>query len=322
MAIKLEDFSLSSDVMLKGSLHKVGVVGCGIMGQQIALQTSQYGIDVVFVDLTEELVEKVKSAMSETLDGIINKWGMTAGEKKLILSRIYGTTDFSALAECDVIIETINSSKPGTSLPLRQNVFRKIEENVRPDAVIASNTATLMISDLSSVLKNPERAIGLHFIAPVRDVKIVELVRSLRTSQTAYEMAAKYVKMIGKKGIDVNESPGNISTRMIIPFVNEACEILMEGVASVSDIDETMCEASGHQMGPFEIADRVGLDKLLRWMENLYCEFGQVKYKPSPLIKRLVRAGMNGQISGEGFYKWSNGRKVGKKGPISNLGRE
>lgn len=322
MTLKLEDFSLSSEVMSKGSLHKVGVVGCGIMGQQITLQTSQMGIEVVFVDLTEDLVEHVFTSMSDTLDGIINKWGMTAGEKKLILSRIIGTTDFNKLAECDVIIETINSSKPGTSLPLRMDVFRKIEEAVSKDAVIASNTATLMISDLAAVLNRPERAIGLHFIAPVRDVKIVEVVRSLRTSDAAYEMAAKYIKMIGKKVINVNESPGNISTRMIIPFVNEACEILMEGVASVSEIDETMREASGHQMGPFEMADKVGLHKLLRWMENLYCEFGQIKYKPSPIIKRLVRAGMYGQVSGEGFYKWHNDRKVGKRGPISSLGRE
>jgi len=322
MGLRLEDLALNKKTPQKGMLHKVGIVGCGEMGQQIALQCSQYGIDVVFVDVNEEKVVEALQSMALTLDQIINKWGMTPNEKKLILSRITGSHDFSILAECDVVIETINSRKPGTSLEIRKSVFVKIEEIVRQDCVIASNTATLMISDLAAALKHPERALGMHFISPVREVSIVEVVRCQRTSDEAYEMLAKFAKMIGKEVVHVAESPGNISTRMIIPFVNEACEILMEGVASVSDIDRTMKEASGNMMGPFELADRIGLDKLLKWMENLYAEFGQLKYKPSPLLKRMVRAGLNGMHSGEGFYRWEDGRKVKKAGPLSKLGRE
>ncbi len=322
MGLRLEDLALNKKIPQKGMLHKVGIVGCGEMGQQIALQCSQYGIDVVFVDVNEEKVAEALNGMALMLDKIINKWGMTPNEKKLILSRITGSDKFSILADCDVVLETINSRKSGTSLEIRKDVFVKIESTVRPDCIIASNTATLMISDLASALKHPERALGMHFISPVREVSIVEVVRCQRTSDEAYEMLAKFAKMIGKEVVHVAESPGNISTRMIIPFVNEACEILMEGVASVTDIDRTMKEASGNMMGPFELADRIGLDKLLKWMENLYAEFGQLKYKPSPLLKRMVRAGLNGMHSGEGFYRWEDGRKVRKAGPLSKLGRE
>lgn len=322
MALRLEDLALSRKAPQKGELHKVGIVGCGEMGQQIALHCSQYGLDVVFVDLTSQIVEEALAHMAEQLDIIISKWGMTANEKKLILSRIQGNTDYQVLAACDLVIETINSRKPGTSLELRKAVFTRIESVVAPDCVIASNTATLMISDLASVLQHRGRAIGIHFISPVREVAIVEVVRCARTTDDAHATALKFARMIGKQAIQVAESPGNISTRMIIPFINEACEILMEGVASVHDIDETMMKASGHHMGPFETADRIGLDKLLRWMENLYHEFGQLKYKPSPIIKRLVRANMNGITSGEGFYRWSDGRKQPKGGPITHLGRD
>lgn len=322
MNINLEEFSLGRHEAPKGSLQKVGIVGCGIMGQQIALQTSQYGIDVIFLDLTEERIQEIFARLNTELDRVIKKWGMTPGEKKLILSRIQGTTQYADLKDCDIVIETINSKKTGTSLAFRQEVFRKLDEVLRPDAVIASNTATLMISKLSTVLKNPGRAIGLHFISPVREVKIVEVVRSLRTSAETWDFACKYVRMVGKEVIPVNESPGNISTRMIIPFINEACSILMEGVASVEAIDKTMREASGHLMGPFEMADTIGLDKLLRWMENLYTEFGDLRYKPSPLIKRMVRAGLVGQRVGEGFYKWNEKGKQIKPGTVATLGRE
>ena len=279
-------------------------------------------IDVIFLDLSEDRIKEVMARLNAELDRIINKWGMTPTEKKLILSRIASTTQYADLKDCDIVIETINSKRTGTSLPLRQDVFRRLEEVLRPDAVIASNTATLMISELSAVLQNPSRAVGMHFISPVRDVKIVEVVRSMRTSAEAWEFACKFIRMIGKKVIPVNESPGNISTRMIIPFVNEACSLLMEGVATVEQIDETMREASGHLMGPFEMADTIGLDKLHRWMDNLYDEFGDLRYKPSPIIKRLVRAGMMGQRTGEGFYKWTEKGRQTKKGPVSSLGRE
>ncbi|NTW24258.1 MAG: 3-hydroxyacyl-CoA dehydrogenase family protein [Lentimicrobium sp.] len=322
MSERLEDFSLGKTMHSKGSLQRVGVVGCGAMGQEIAVLISQSGIDVVFIDISDERVNEVMRRIEAHLDDRISKWGLTGSEKKLILSRIKGSTDYSVLSDCEIVFETVNSKKKGTSLELRQEIFRKIEAVVQPDAIIASNTATLMISEISSVLKRPERAMGLHFFSPVGKVKIIEAVRSVYTNQETYAMVSKLALLIGKKLISVNESSGNISTRMLVPLINEACEILMEGVATVSDIDETMKETSGLQLGPFEMADKIGLDKVLKWMENLYAEFGEQKYKPSPMLKRLVRANLVGRRVGEGFYLYQGGKRLPKKGSITNLGRE
>ena len=321
MSERLEDFSLGKSMQPKGSIQKIGIVGCGAMGQEIAVLVSQSGIEVAFIDVSDTRIEEVMNRIGKYLDDRISKWGLTGSEKKLILSRIKGSTDYTSLTDCDVIFETVNSKKKGTSLELRQEIFRKIEAVVSPTAVIASNTATLMISEISSALKNPERAIGLHFFSPVGKVKIIEAVKSVYTNSETYDLVSKLALLIGKKLINVNESAGNISTRMLVPLINEACEILMEGVATVADIDETMKETSGLQLGPFEMADKIGLDKVLKWMENLYIEFGEQKYKPSPVLKRMVRANLVGRRTGEGFYLYNNGKRSSKTGSITNLGR-
>ena len=276
---------------------------------------------MAFIDISDERIAEVFRRIEQQLDDRIRKWGLTGSEKKLILSRINGSTDYSTLADCDIVFETVNSKKKGTSLDLRQDIFRKIEAVVSPDAVIASNTATLMISEISSVLKNRGRAMGLHFFSPVGKIKVIEAVRSVYTTDETYAVVSKLALLIGKRLINVNESAGNISTRMLVPLINEACEILMEGVATVSDIDETMKETSGLQLGPFEMADKIGLDKVLKWMENLYAEFGEHKYKPSPVLKRLVRANLVGRRTGEGFYLYQDNKRLSKKGSITNLGR-
>jgi 3-hydroxybutyryl-CoA dehydrogenase len=322
MSESLDDFSLSKTVKHKGSLQKVGIVGCGSMGQQIAILVSQSGLEVIFIDITEEHVKQAFEGIKEMLDDRISKWGLTANEKKLILSRIKGSVNYKDISDCDLIIEAANTKVKGTQLEVRKDIFRQIEAVVRPDTIIASNTATLMISDIAEVLDYPERAVALHFMSPVSKVNIIELVHSVHTNEESLKMVAKFARMIDRKLIHVNESAGHISTRIICSLINEACQVLIEGVASVSDIDETMKEASGHQFGPFELADRIGLDKLLKWMENLYSEFGDTKYKPSPIIKRMVRADLVGRRTGEGFYKYHDGKKIAKKGPISNLGRE
>jgi len=192
----------------------------------------------------------------------------------------------------------------------RQDVFRKIEAVVSPTTVIASNNSSLMISDLASVLKHPERAVGLSFITPASTVKIVEVIKGRETDDKTYDFSIRFVKMLDKKPITLYESPGNISTRLIITLINEACELLMEGVASVQCIDETMKIGYGLQFGPFELADRVGLDKVLKVMNNLYQEFGSDKFKPSPIIKRLVRANLLGKKVLKGFYKYENGKII------------
>lgn len=309
MSEVLEDYALNEKLRKKESLRKVGIVGCGSVGQEIAWIVSQSGIEVIFVDVSEERVREIYESITRQLDLIIDRWGLTESEKRAILSRIHGTINYQDISECNLVMETISSNRPGTSLELRKEVFRKIEEHVSPDAVITSNISTLMISDLSATLKYPERAVGLHFMIPPT-VKVVEVVKGLRTNEEAYDFVCRFAKMIGKKVVTVNESPGNISTRLIVTLINEACEVLMEGVASIENIDDTMKIGYGMQFGPFELADRIGLDKILKYMDNLYQEFGLQKFKASPIIKRLVRANNLGRKTGKGFYKYEKETKV------------
>lgn len=321
MAETLADFALGKKMVQEGSLQKVGVVGAGTTGQQIIRLVSKAGIDVVFVDVSEERVQQIFKCLDEQLDEKINRWGLTEGEKRAMMSRIQGSSDFSILKGSNVVIETIHSKKKGTSLDIRRDVFKKIEAVVDDKTTIVSNTATLNISEISDALAIPERSLGLHFILPVDQVKVVELVRTVKTADHSFDCITKFLKMVGKEMVEVQESPGNISTRMIVPMINEACSILLEGVASVPEIDKTIKHTTGDQTGPFEMADNIGLDKVLKWMDNLYSEFGEIRYKPSPIIKRLVRAGMVGRTSGEGFYLYPDGKRTPKQGNIQHLGR-
>jgi 3-hydroxybutyryl-CoA dehydrogenase len=307
---KLEDFSLGKTAKKSGALQKIGIIGCGSMGQEIAKTISQHGFDVAILDLDEQRVNDGLAGITRIIDDEIRRWGMTQGEKRLIMSRIKGSIDYNSLADCDLVLEAINSRKPGTSLEIRKEIFKKAESVVRRDTILTSNTATLMISDLASGLQYPDRAVGLHFLSPTDKVKVLEVVRSAKTTDDSYDLACRFVRMLEKKPIRLMESPGNISTRMIIVVINEACEMLMEGIASAHDIDELMRTSLGHQFGPFELADRIGLDKLQKWMDNLFAEFGEHSYKASPVIKRLVRGNYLGKASGQGFYKYDTNGKI------------
>jgi 3-hydroxybutyryl-CoA dehydrogenase len=321
MTETLANFALGKKIVQEGSLQKVGIVGAGTTGQQIIRLISKAGIDVVFVDISEERVQQIFERLDEQLDAKINRWGLTPGEKRAMMSRIKGSSDFSILEGCNVVIESIHSKRKGTSLEIRKDVFRKIESVVDPKTTIVSNTATLNISEISEVLDYPDRAMGLHFILPVDQVHVVEAVRTVKTSNKSFDCVQKFIKMVGKELIEVQESPGNISTRMIVPMINEACNILLEGVASIEQIDKTIKHTTGYQTGPFELADNIGIDKVLKWMDNLHTEFGEFRYKPSPIIKRMVRAGMVGRTSGEGFYLYKDGKRIAKSGDIQHLGR-
>ena len=276
MSERLEDYALHEKLQRKGSLQKVGIIGCGSVGQEITTLISRAGIEVVFVDISQERVHEIFLSINQMLDEIINRWGLTESERRHPIAdqEVYR---FEDIRDCELVMETISSNKPGNSLEMRKEIFKTIEKFVSRDAIITSNISTLMISDLSASLEHPDRALGLHFMIPPSTVKIVEVVKGLNTSPQAYEFVCRFAKMIGKSVITINESPGNISTRLIVTLINEACEALMEGVASVENIDDTMKYGFGLQFGPFELADRIGLDKILRYMDNLYQEFGLSK---------------------------------------------
>ncbi len=310
---RLEDYGLSKDDKPKTLFSKVGVVGAGSVGQNIARMISSKGLDVVFLEINQQKIDQAYLDLARELDRMIERWGMTNSEKLGILSRIKGTTEYSSFKGCDIVIEAIKSSSRELSQDIHMNILKKIEEHVDRDTIIATNSSTHVITELTTFLTYKDRCVSFHFLTPEADARVVEVVKGLYTSQAAYDNTVKFAHLIGKKVIPVKESPGIISTRLFVPLINEACEILMEGVGKMEDIDLTMKVGFGLPLGPFEMADKIGLDKILRWCENLYDEFGDLKYKASPLLKKLVRANQWGRRTGKGFYEYNkDGMKITK----------
>ncbi len=318
----LEDYALSKSLKSKSGNINVGLVGCGSMGQEIAVLISKSGIDLTFIEVSEAKVKHAFEGIEKIIDDIISHWGMTLGDKRAILSRIKGSTNFEDLANSNIVIEAINTRKWVPNQPTRRAVFKEVEAVVSDNCVLVSNASTIVISDLAAGLQKPCRAVGVHFISPVLRNKIIEINRCRNTNEETMLFIKRFVRMIGKETIHIYGSPGNISTRLIVPMINEACGLLMEGVSTVAEIDKTMKLGYGMQRGPFTMADNIGLDKLTKWMEGLYNEYGDMKYKSSPLIRRMVRAGLLGKKSGEGFYIYRNGKKEEKDGTIFNLGQQ
>lgn len=312
MSESLEEYALTRKITKKDAIHKVGIVGCGQMGQEISRIISKFGMDVVFLEISEEKVQQTINSIISQLDDEVNHWGLTLNEKKIILNRITGTTDYNKLSDCDLVIEAVNSRTTTSDIQLTRDVFKRIESVVDDETIIATNNSTVMISEIAAVLKKPERVIGLHFMSPASLVKIVEVVKGIATSQKTYDIVCRFAKTIDRKVITITESPGHVSTRLIVTLINEACELLLEGVASIEAIDKIMKEGYGMQLGPFELADKIGLDKVVRWMDNLFEEYGLFKFKASPIIKKLVRAHYYGKKAGKGFYKYNeNGQIIG-----------
>jgi len=308
----IEDYGLSQKSHARTLFSKVGIIGCGTVGQNIALLISQKELEVIFIELSEEKVNQAILLIEEELDRMIGRWGMTPGEKRAILSRITGYVGYEHLLGCDLVIEAIRSKTREQRVTCRKEVFKNMEKYVSPETILATNSTTIAITELSSELEHKERCVSLHFLTNAPGAKMIEVVRSLYTSDDVYDRVSKFIHMLGKLLVPVQESPGLISIRLFVTMVNEACEILMEGVGTKSDIDATMRVGLGLSLGPFELADKVGLDKVERWMDNLYGEFGDIKYKASPIIKRHVRAHQYGRISGRGFYEYDDsGRKIG-----------
>lgn len=311
---QIENYALNKKERPKAQFAQVGVVGAGTTGQRIILMIATKGIEVVFLDLSQEKIDEAFKELAEELDSRIDHWGMTSGDKRSVLSRIKGTTDYKELKECDLVIECILSKVREFSVEIRKNVFKKIEENVRRDAIIATNSSTIVITELSSELEYKDRCLSLHFSTTAPGANVVEVVRGLYTTESVCENVQKFATLIEKIPIPVDESPGLISVRIFVALISEACDVFMEGVASKENIDLTMRNGLGLPLGPFEMADKIGLDKVVRWMDNLYKEFGDLKYKPSPILKKMVRANRLGRKSGHGFYNYDeHGNKTDPK---------
>jgi 3-hydroxybutyryl-CoA dehydrogenase len=307
----IEKYGLSRKDRPKTLFSKIGIVGCGSVGQGLAITASKHGMEVIFLELSSELIEHSIEEIKKQLDDEINHWGLTPSEKTAILSRIKGTLKYEDFSDCELVIEAIKSNTKESSLEVRKQVFKKIEKFVTRECIIATNSSTLVVTEMSSELEHNDRCVSLHISSTAPGATVVEVASGLHTSKDAYDQVMKFVKLIDKIAIPVVESPGLISVRLFVVLLNEACEVLMEGVSSMECIDNTMRACFNMPLGPFEFADKVGLDKILRWMENLFGEFGISRYVASPMIKKLVRANRLGRITGIGFYSYDeNGNKI------------
>ncbi|MGM0880422.1 MAG: 3-hydroxyacyl-CoA dehydrogenase family protein [Bacillota bacterium] len=282
------------------NIKKVGVVGVGTMGQGIAEMLAAKGLDVIIVERSDERLAYGKQMIEISLDKQIEKWAITMAEKKLIMNRIEPTLSYEELADCELVIETITED-----LDSKKAIFEEIDRICGAAVILASNTSTLSLTELASVTQHPDRVIGMHFIYPVFKIDLVEIVRGLKTSEDTFAKTKHFVEeVINKKGVMVFESPGFVTTRLICLFINEALHVLEEGVASAEDIDNAMRIGYSFQHGPFEMCDRFGLDSVLAALDRMFREYGELKYRPSIVLKKMVRAGHLGAKSGIGFFKY------------------
>jgi 3-hydroxybutyryl-CoA dehydrogenase len=281
------------------ALNRIVVVGAGVMGQGIAEAIATTGTDVVLLDRTARLAEKGIARIGENMDHEIEKWGMTTADKRAILSRIVPSTDLQIAKMAHLIIEAI-----AEKLRLKRELFQRLDDLCPEETIFITNTSTLSITELASVTGRADRIIGMHFLNPVPKIPVVEIVRGLKTSHETYRKACEFADMLGKTPVQVYEYPGYITTRVIMPLLNEAMHVLMECVSTPEDIDTAMKLGFGFTSGPLAMADMMGLDVVMSQMENLLEELSEHKYNPCPLLRKMVRAGYLGVKTGQGFFKY------------------
>ncbi len=306
--IKFEDLDspLLKSKNAKDDFHLIGIIGLGVMGQGIAETVAGAGIDVIVVEKNDAALAHGLDALGKTIDGEIKRWGKTTAEKRAVLSRIKSTTNIADLKNCDIIIEAIDEN-----FEAKRQLIEAFYSIGKPDAAFISNTATLGLTKLAASSKRPDRIIGMHFLNPVPSVPLVEIVRGMKTSDETYALVKRFAKRIGKTPVEVFEYPGFITTRTILPMLNEAMHVLMEGIAKAEDIDTAMRLGYGMQFGPLEMSDAMGLDEVLMWMESLFHDLGEPRYRPCPLLRRMVRERKLGKKVGEGFFRYDeDGKRI------------
>lgn len=280
-------------------IKKVFVLGAGTMGHGIAQVCSQTGLSVTLCDVSKELVDKAKAAIGKNLTRAVSKGKMSEEGKAATLQRIQCVTEIAKAAEADMVVEAVLED-----IDLKRKVFAQLDETCRQGVILATNTSSQSITEIAAATKRPEQVIGMHFFNPVPVMKLVEIIRGLLTSDETYKIVEDLSVKLGKTPVEVNDYPGFATSRLLMVMLNEAFFAYWQGVGSAKDIDTAMKLGMNHPMGPLELADLIGLDICLNVMNRLYQGFNDSKYRPCPLLKNMVAAGLLGRKSGRGFYTY------------------
>ncbi len=293
-----------------GEIKSVGVLGCGLMGSGIAQVCAQAGYRTIVREVSEALKEKGKASILASLEKLVQKGKLDGETRDQVVSRLQFTTDLEQLGPCDLIIEAVTED-----LELKNSLWKELDRLCGPQTIFASNTSSLTIAAMAAVTSRGDRFVGLHFFNPVPVMKLVEVVRTVTTSQATFEQAMAFARSLGKEPIAAKDSSGFIVNLLLVPYLLDAIRALERGVGSVEDIDKGMTLGCGHPMGPFTLLDFVGLDTTYKIAEIMFQEYREARYAPPPLLRRMVLTGMYGKKTGRGFYDYSTSPPT-----VSNLG--
>lgn len=309
----IESYGLSQKDKKKSLFSKIGVVGCGRDGRYIVNLTALSGLEVVFIEVSEEKIQEALKEIEQSLDTKIENWGLTQSEKRGTMGRISGSLDYNDLKDCDFVIECIRYEANGErSTELRKDVFKKLEQVLAPDAIIATNATTVIISELASELQYKERCVSLHFPLPSAEARLLEVVKGVFTSDEVLTKIHLFANLIKYEAIEVRESSGLVALRFMAVMLNEACQVLMENLTRMEKIDEEFKIVYGQRCGIFELADLMGIEKIVMLMEDMFNEYGDKKYKANPILWRLYYSKQYGVMSQRGFYIYNeSGEKTG-----------